>query len=82
MQSNEAALFDLLGDLFKVSPDSIDMSSTPATISGWDSLTHLRVVTGIEKTFSISLSPTDAVSLRSVGDIVTMLEGKGIQINE
>lgn len=49
-------------------------------VSSWDSLTHMTLVTGLEKEFNIELDVQDIVSLKSFPAIINILEQKGVEV--
>ncbi len=56
--------------------EEIKEDSTKENISGWDSLAHLNIIMEIEKTFEITLSMEEAVSIDSIRDIAEIIERK------
>lgn len=63
---------DLLGQ-----PDLL--LSEPLTapeVEGWDSFTHISIITAIEKHFGIRFSLGELDQLRNVGDIYALVEHK------
>ena len=58
---------------------SLDDSSGPATIEGWDSMNHLHLIVAIEAEFGVSFEPEDALELTSltmIRDAIVRLGGK------
>ncbi len=45
-------------------------------IKGWDSLSHINIIDEIEKYFNIHFSIGEIVVLKTVGDIVKLIEAK------
>ena len=54
--------------------------SSPETIPVWDSLNHLNLVVALEGEFGISLTPEDAMEMRTVGSIRAILGHNGVAI--
>lgn len=52
---------------------AIDDSTSPLTTSAWDSLNHLNLVMALEQEFAVSLSVDDALEMRDVGSMRTVL---------
>lgn len=44
----------------------------------WDSLKHVQLVVGLEKTFGVSLSEEDIRAMATTADIVRVLAAKGV----
>lgn len=60
-----------------------DGSLPPATtplreIEGWDSLRHVMLVLGLERSFGVKLSAEEIRSMVTVGDIDRVLREKGV----
>jgi acyl carrier protein len=49
---------------------------TANDIKGWDSLSHMLLISEIEKTFSVKFKLKDLNQMRSVGDIIEMIGSK------
>ncbi len=45
-------------------------------IKGWDSLSHINIIDEIEKYFNVHFSIGEIVVLKTVGDIVKLIEAK------
>jgi acyl carrier protein len=79
---NNAAdrLYRTLADVFGTHPDTLSDTSSPDTVSAWDSLNHLNLVMALESEFAIRLSPDDAVDMRNIGLIRTILREQGVDV--
>lgn len=69
----ERALLELAALTFGVPQDSISLSSTPASVKGWDSFTHINLVLQVENEFSIRIPPGEISRLGSLGDILNLV---------
>lgn len=49
---------------------------TSADVNGWDSLTHMLLITEIENVFSIKFKLKELNKLRNVGDMVNIICNK------
>jgi acyl carrier protein len=58
----------------------IEDSFGPNEIDGWDSLSHIELVMGLEEKFEISLAVPDVSRMYTVGDIKRTLEKYGVEI--
>jgi len=63
----------VMARVFNVPADSIIETTRAVDVKGWDSLTHLIVLTGIEKKFDVELPMDKAHSAQNVGDLVTLI---------
>lgn len=48
-------------------------------ITGWDSLIQLHLVTALEREFHVKFAAAELPSLRQVGEIIDLLERKGVR---
>ncbi len=58
--------------------DKIDMTMSIDNVAGWDSMAHVGLILALQKEFSISIPPADAIELTSVKSIIRYLENKDI----
>lgn len=58
--------------------DSIVLSRTTTAdqVDGWDSLTHIDIIVGIEKHFGIRFTSAEIASFKNVGDLVDCIARK------
>lgn len=49
---------------------------TAKDVDGWDSLTHMMIITGIEKSFDIKFKLRDLNKLKNMGSLLTLIEQK------
>ena len=63
-------------DVFKKPNLRIKITDSPLDIDGWESLTHVMLITAIEEHFSIEFSFRDLASIKTVGDLVNIVETK------
>ncbi len=56
--------------------EELDASKVPL----WDSLNHIILAVEIEMQLGVALTTDELASLRSVGDMVTLLQQKGVQV--
>jgi acyl carrier protein len=58
--------------------DSIEVhdGTVAADIKGWDSLTHLDIISGMEEEFQVEISGFEVMNLSNVGDLKVLLEQK------
>jgi acyl carrier protein len=76
-QRCQAALAHVFGE----KPERFEESTTAADIPKWDSLSHMIMITILEKRFDVRIAPADGVAAKNFGelvDLVTRLKnGKG-----
>jgi acyl carrier protein len=54
----------------------INPLTTANDVEGWDSLSHLNMISAVEKEFSIKFKLKDLVKLKNVGDLIATVETK------
>ena len=73
-------LQDTLNKIFCEVFDDDDIRITPETtandVDGWDSLSHVNLITTIEAKFNIRFTQKDLLKQRSVGDLIADIERK------
>jgi acyl carrier protein len=77
MEQTGETLNQLVADVLGITVDEISDSSSPDTLSQWDSITHLNLVMAIEEAYDVQLTPEDALELNSVKLLRMYLEEKG-----
>jgi acyl carrier protein len=63
----------VLSDVFGLTPDSIDATTSKDTVKGWDSLQQLTVTLSLEEEFGIHFSDDETISLVSYPLIVLIV---------
>jgi acyl carrier protein len=66
----------MASDLFATPPDRITSSSSPETVEAWDSVQHLNLVLALEEKFHLQLLPEEIEQMKTIGDVVKLVEGK------
>jgi len=49
---------------------------TAPEVKGWDSFTHINLITAIERHYRIRIGLSELDQLKNVGDILTLIEKK------
>ena len=55
---------------------SVVRDSSAATVSGWDSLAHINLVSAIEQEFGIRFALGELEELKNVGEMIDLMEKK------
>ncbi len=58
----------ICSDLFRVDAQQLSDNARRGELDGWDSLGHLDLVSALEKQFSVSLTPEQALDIETLGD--------------
>jgi len=76
---NESTL-DQLSEVFQNVFDTDDLvvrrDLTAADVDEWDSLAHIRLMLRVEKHFGIKFTASEIGKLKSVGDLVDLIDRK------
>ena len=63
-------------DVFDDDEIVVTAQTSAKDIEDWDSLAQIRLVTAMEKFFSIKFTFDELQSLKNVGDMVSLIQGK------
>jgi acyl carrier protein len=58
--------------------DDWDLTDTTlaAEVPGWDSLSHINVVTAVEKNFGVRFKNVEVLRLKNIGDLQRLVDSK------
>ena len=63
-------------DVFQVPPEKLTANTTPEQIETWDSIQHLNLVLALEAQFGVEFEPEEIEQMKSIGQIVSLVETK------
>jgi acyl carrier protein len=66
----------MASDVFGLPADKITLTSTPEGIETWDSIQHLNLVLALQQKFGLRFAPEEIVQMKSIGDVIKLVEGK------
>lgn len=73
-------IFQKLTSIFEDVLDELEVELTNETtaedVEEWDSLTHIQIITEIEKQFSIRFTTREIEGLKNIGDMVNLVASK------
>lgn len=52
----------------------VNDETTTADVEGWDSLTHITLISEVEDAFDIKFSMKDVLGMKNVGEMVDIIE--------
>lgn len=70
---------EVLGKLKEIFKDVFDrdidltFKTTAKDVQGWDSLTHITIISLVEETFSIKFKMKEVISMQNVGDMIDII---------
>jgi acyl carrier protein len=71
-----AQLQPLFREVLDQSNLNITRQSQPSSVEGWDSLAHMNLLVAIEQEFGVSFTLAELEQMKSVGDMVDLIEKK------
>jgi acyl carrier protein len=80
--TNLNLLLNLSSRIFEVPVSDIDIKTNQDNIKGWDSLATIKLITELEKEFSIQFDIMEIVEVTSIEKVVGILKNKGISFND
>lgn len=79
MTTREEILDQVQGVFRKVLNDpsvTLNESTTAEDVNGWDSLSHVKIISEVEKQFKIRFSIKEMLTWKTVGDMIDSLYSK------
>jgi acyl carrier protein len=77
---DETQIYARLTEVFRGVFDDDSIEVTPELsakdVDGWDSLTHIRLILTVEKTFKVRFSTVEVGKLENVRDLVGLIKAK------
>jgi acyl carrier protein len=75
---DEPQIYERLTEIFDDVFDDESIKVTPELsskdVDGWDSLTHIRLMLSIERSFKIKFSTAEIGKLENVGDLAALIK--------
>lgn len=68
---------EVIAKVFGVSLAEVSDDTSNTTVGSWDSLAHIILITELEATYSVSLSPDEIFNMTSVASIKRVLSTHG-----
>ncbi|MET9390878.1 acyl carrier protein [Streptomyces sp. NPDC006624] len=72
-----SALDRIVAEALGIGADEITDDTGPAVNAEWTSLRHVQIVAAVNREFGVRLTPRQARSCRSVGDLRKVLAERG-----
>ncbi len=77
---NNEQIFEKVNQVFRVifknESITVNRETTAKDIAGWDSITHLDIITGMEEAFQVEITGFEVMNLNNVGDLLDLLAQK------
>ena len=78
--SNETLFNEIISKILIIDLEKINDSISRDNFKDWDSMTHVVLISELEQEFKITFSDEDIISIKTVGDIKSILQKKGINL--
>ncbi len=75
-------LEDLMTDILLLDSGEFHLGLTRDDVETWDSLATVSIAVGLHETFGHHPTPEEAMTLASIGEIITWLESKGLSFDQ
>ena len=75
-----ARLKQIFQEVFDADSLELSPSTTAKDVEGWDSLTHIRLILTIEKTFKLKFSTSEIGKLQEVSDLVALIKARSLHL--
>ncbi len=82
MEETFDQLQEVFQDIFQDDEISLTRETTAADIDGWDSLMHVTLMLNVEAGFNVRFSSTEVAVLKTVGELLDLIENKQEQIHQ
>ena len=69
-------LYQIVGNILRIDPAALSPESNAQNTPKWDSLNHIELIFAIESAYGVRFTMPEIASLRKLGDIEKLLEGK------
>lgn len=66
-------------EVFSDSSLQISPATTAKDVEGWDSFAHINLIVALEEHFGVSFSTAELGKMACVGDLITLLQEKGVK---
>jgi acyl carrier protein len=70
-------LIKIFADVLNIDSTLLNDDSSPESISSWDSLAAMSLVTAIEDAFNVELTTSEIMKMRTIGFARAVLKTKG-----
>jgi len=80
MSIHLSRLNEVFQNVFEDEDLEINRETTANDIEGWDSMMHVTLMINVEKAFKVKFTSSEVASLKSVGDLVDLIETRAVAV--
>lgn len=77
---NKKSLSDIFSHVLGINKRLLTQKSSPETITEWDSVNNLILISEIEKEYDVVITIDDVYQLKTFGDVYNFIKNKGVDI--
>jgi len=71
-------LTEIFRDVFDDDTIIVTPELTASDVAEWDSLTHIRLILTVQKSFGVQFSAAQTAGLKNVGELARLVQSKAI----
>ena len=75
-------LFELIGKVMNIDPNTINDQSTPESIPSWTSFNGYVLLYELETNFNVKFTIDEAMDVHSIADIKRHLKNHGVSLDD
>jgi acyl carrier protein len=76
LEEMRGPLTTVMRDVFDDEALVLHPEMTAADVENWDSLTHINLITAVERKFKVKFTTAEVMSLKNVGELANLIHGK------
>ena len=83
MSEEPTSRSEILGRVQSIASDILNLpglelaeDTTAQDVPGWDSLTHVQIIVGVEQAFGIRMTSTEVAQLENTGSLVDVIQAR------
>jgi acyl carrier protein len=66
----------IASDVLGVPAGQVTLDASPQSVANWDSVQHLNLVLAVEQAFDLTFEPEELDQMKSLRDVVALVQGK------
>lgn len=75
----DSSVVQIVAAVLDVPEGGVDDYTGPATEGRWTSLSHLKIMNVVQRSFALKLTPREIRSVRTVGELRRLLGERGVK---
>ena len=75
----EKGVYKVFSIIMGIAVEEIDEESSPDTIETWESISHMKLIAGLEEEFDIEFEEDEIVEMLNIEQILSVIKRKTIK---